>query len=235
MRRRGFRISELPLLCLLLLAVFLGCSGKPPEIQRVFAEPILIHDTQAGTYSEKLSVFMVASDPDGMEDLANLYVIQDSAELYWSLESKSWVTATAEGESWIGSNNLGLPGGAPLPGGEYRVILEDAGGNTVEKTFTLPEDIANPAKVTYPTASVKEDVIRVSSSYPGPEVWVFGRDGRFLLRFAADPAAIPLTLKGIATNYPNLAQGFTYWAYAYDAKDGYGLMNGPNTAVPGQQ
>ncbi len=225
----------LPVACVAVAALLGGCSGSPPEIQRVFAEPILIPDTHAGTDMEKLSVFLVASDPDGMEDLTNLYVIQDKAELYWTLDSKSWVTATAEGESWIGSNNLSLPGGAPLPGGDYRVILEDAGGNTVEQTFTLPEEVGSPSKASYPTASVKDDVIRVSSSFPGQEVWVFGRDGRFLLRFSADPSALPLTIKGIATNYPNLAQGFTYWAYAYDAKDGLGLMSGPNSAAPGQQ
>jgi hypothetical protein len=209
------------------LGILSGCSGKPPEIARVIGEPVLIHDTGTGSYAEKLSMFMVATDPDGMEDLANLYVINDDAQLYWTVDSKSWITAAAEGESWIGSNGFSIPDGAPFPAGTYRAVLEDVGGNTIERTFTLPADIGDPSRASYPTATVKDNAIQVSSVYSGQEVWVFTREGRFLLRFAADPSAIPLTLDGIAADYPDLRQGFTYWAFSFDSKDGYALMTGP--------
>ena len=58
-----------------------------------------------GTSSETLGVFLVASDPDGIENLSAFYVINDDAELFWKVDRTLWVSSMAEGESWIGSEH----------------------------------------------------------------------------------------------------------------------------------
>ncbi len=156
--------------------VLAGCSGKPPVISRVMARPILVHDITRGTFSEQLSVFLGASDPDGQEDLSSFAVINDEAQLFWSVDSKTWVSSTAEGESWIGTNGLSMPDGAPFPEGTYRVLLSDVGGDTAEETFSLPGGRPAPAKAVYPAVSVKGGTIRVATKLADPEVWVYSRD-----------------------------------------------------------
>ena len=110
-----------------MLALLAGCSNKPPVISRVYAHVVYTHDSATGSTSEGLSVFLVASDPDGIENLRSFYVINDDAELFWKVDSTTWVSSTAEEESWIGSNNLFMPDSLPVPPGNYRVLLQNAG------------------------------------------------------------------------------------------------------------
>jgi len=172
------------LLCVAALA--LGCSSSPPEISRVFHQIILVHDLQAGTYSSRLSVFVVGNDPDGNDTLSDLYVINDDAELYWTVSKKDWSTANAEGESWLGTNDLRMPQGAAFPTGTYRVVLEGEGGDTAEQSFDISDAGPDPSKVTYPSVNIRDGEIHVSSSGPTPELWVFTNDGRFIARFSSD-------------------------------------------------
>jgi hypothetical protein len=130
------------------LIVLAGCTGKPPTISRVFARAIYVHDTASGRNSETLGVFLVANDPEGLENLGAFYVINDDAELFWKVESGAWATSTAEGEKWIGSTSLFMPGSARLPAGPYRVVLQDVGGDIV------PSE--QPKQSTPPRASREE-------------------------------------------------------------------------------
>jgi hypothetical protein len=243
-------VRSIVLAALLSSALLAGCSGKPPQISRVFRQLLLVHDLQANSYTERLSVFVVGSDPDGSDDLSTLYVINDDAEAFWTVDSKSWSSSTAEGETWIGTNGLAMPGGAPLPAGTYRVILQDAGGETAEDSFTLPDEGVDPSKVSYPVASVKAGIIRITGPVTGPEIWIYTKEDRFLMRLPmgqsiqpavpAGQGAAPagagarptgsggntLALKDIAAAYPTLTQGFIFWAYGQDPQR-FGLLSGP--------
>jgi hypothetical protein len=217
----------LPIAAIALLAALMGCSGEPPKIARVVATPVFTHDLRKDLYMEGLSVFLIASDEDGMEDLSTLYVIQDAAELFWSVDSKNWISSTANGETWIGTNGFVMPGGVRFPNGTYRVVLQDAGGDTAEEKFTLSGRNAAPPARSYPSATLKGGEIKVKSAFAKPEVWLYAKNGRFLIRLAAGDGAQPLTLKGIQTAYPNLGEELTFWVYAADAKDECGLLTGP--------
>jgi hypothetical protein len=170
-------------------ALFMGCESEPPEITRTMGRLIMVHDLASSSFSEKLSVFVVGSDPDGNDDLSSLYVINDDAQLFWSVDSKSWTTATADGESWIGTNGLSMPETALFPAGEYRVVLQDAGGNTAESIFTLQGTEVNPSKIAYPSFSVKSGVIRFSGKYSDQELWVYSKDDKFIMRLSAGGAS----------------------------------------------
>ena len=120
------------------LVLLAGCSGKPPVLSRVFGRVIYVHDAISNTNSETLGVYLVASDPDGMENLSSFYVINDDAELFWKVDSGTWVTSAAEGETWIGTTSLAMPGTSAIPAGQYRVVLQAKGSATVEQTLTVP-------------------------------------------------------------------------------------------------
>jgi len=211
-----------------LFALLAGCSNKPPVISRVYAHVIYMQDTATGNTSEGLSVFLVASDPDGIENLRTFYVINDEVELFWKVDSTMWVSSNAEGESWIGSNNLVMPGSQPLPAGSYRVLLQNAGGDTSEESFSLASREVSASDAAYPSATVKDGLISVNGSYDAVEVWTYGKDGRFVASFSATPKGPALSVQKMTSSTPALTQGFSFHVYA-SSTAGYGLLAGPYT------
>ncbi len=225
------RTPRLKNLLLPVLAAFLAlsaaCSGKPPEILRTSTQRLLVRDLRSGQVSEKLSVFMVGADEDGAEDLATIYVINDAAELFWSVDNKTWSSSSAEGETWIGTNGLSMPAGTALPAGSYRVILEDEGGGTAETSFTMEGGSIDASRVSFPSVTLREGAVKVTGSYRNPELWVYTGDGRYLARLAAEPGASPIALPALEAAYPEMGKTFMFWAYARDDARGVGLLSGP--------
>lgn len=214
---------------LLLLA---GCSGKPPVLSRVFGRVIYVHDSASNTNTETLGVYLVASDPDGMENLSAFYVINDDAELFWKVDSGSWVTSPAEGETWIGTASLAMPGTAPIPAGQYRVVLQAKGSATVEDTFTVPSRTVSAAGAKYPTAVVENGSIKVSGVTSGYEVWVYGKDGKFAGTFFPAGASKALSVQDLAASSPALLGGFTFRVFAWNRAAGYGVLSGSYPSGP---
>jgi len=212
--------------CAAVVLLVTGCSGKPPVLSRVFGRVIYVHDSAANTSSESLGVFLVATDPDGMENLSAFYVINDDAQLFWKVDSGTWVTSSAEGETWIGTTSLSMPGTTPIPAGEYRVVLQATGGATVEDTLTVPARTVGAAEAKYPTAVIDNGTIKVSGAAGAYEIWVYGKDGAFAGAFPSPGASKPVTVQAIETAAPSLAVGFTYRVFVWNASSGYGVLSG---------
>ena len=211
----------------LVVVLLAGCSGKPPVLSRVMGRVVYVHDT--GRSSETLGVYLVASDPDGMENLSAFYVINDDAQLFWKVDRASWISATAEGESWIGTASLGMPGDAPFPPGEYRVVLQATDGATVEQSFTLPSRQVSPAAAKFPSAAVEAGQVKVTGVTGPYEVWAYGKDGKFGGTFSSAGPASPVSVESIQASSPALATGFTYRVYVWHADAGYGVLSSPYT------
>ncbi len=228
MSARASRRVAAGLLCAAGVLLAAGCSGKPPVLSRVYGRVIYVRDAAQETGAETLGIFLVASDPDGMENLSAFYVINDEAELFWKVDSTAWTSSTAEGENWIGTTSLSMPGSATIPAGDYRVVLESSGGATVEAALSIPARTVTAAQAKYPSASVQNGVIKVAGSFPGYEVWVYGPDGRFAGTFAS--ANGPVTIQSLQAAAPALANGFTFRVFSWNAKAGYGVLSAPSTA-----
>ena len=215
------------------LLLVVGCSGKPPVLSRVFGRVIYVRDSASNTGRETLGVYLVASDPDGMENLSAFYVINDDAELFWKVDSDSWVTSSAEGETWIGTTSLAMPGSAPVPAGQYRVVLQAKGSATAEVTLTVPSRSVSAADATYPTAAVENGLIKVSGVKSGYEIWVYGKDGKFAGTFSpTGSASQPLSVQALAASSPSLTGGFSFRVFAWHAAAGYGVLSGSYPAGP---
>jgi hypothetical protein len=222
--RRGRAAAAAAAAALLLLA---GCSGKPPVLSRVYGRVIYTHDSATNTSAETLGVFLVASDPDGMENLSAFYVINDDAELFWKVDSTEWVTSSAEGETWIGTASLSMPGTTPIPPGEYRVVLQSNGGATVEDILTVPSRTVSAADAKYPTAVIEAGLIKVSGAPAGCEIWVYGKDGRFAGTFPSPGPSKPVPLQAIQASSSGLSSGFTFRVFVWNGAGGYGVLSGP--------
>lgn len=209
------------------LAGLAGCTGEPPVITRVFAQPVFVRDVERNVTWCRLGVFLMATDPDGQDDLSAFYVINDEAELFWKVESGAWVTATAEGESWVGSNTLAMPGSDPPPPGDYRVVLQDQGGETVENSFSIAP-VETPGQSAWPSASLEDDVITVANRQDVTQVWVTSRDGKLATTLPVPAGADRIT--GVRALVPGFASGSTFWIYGYDRSKLRGLLIGPYRA-----
>jgi hypothetical protein len=205
-------------------SILAGCTGEPPVISRVFAQPVFVRDLEQNVTWARLGVFLVATDPDGQEDLSAFYVINDEAELFWKVEASAWVAVTAEGESWVGSNTLAMPGADPPPAGDYRVVLQDQGGETVEDTFTIPP-LETPEDSAWPSASLEDDTITVTNPPEVTQAWFYSQDGKLVLTLPV-PADTG-RLSGVRASVPGFASGSTFWIYGYDRTKLRGLLVGP--------
>ncbi len=231
MTSRGRRAAGLlAALGAIVLVLWTGCSGKPPEISRVFARVIYSNDPATKANVEKLGVFLVASDADGMENLSSFYVINDDAELFWKVDNASWISSTAEGETWIGTTSLSMPDGGPIPAGTYRVVLQDVGGETVENTITVPERATPAANAKLPSASVQDGLITVSGAATGFDVWVYRKDGSYVASFPVAKPSRTLAVHVVTDSSPSLVEGFSFRIFSWDERAGYGVLSGAYTA-----
>jgi hypothetical protein len=211
--------------CVALLLV--SCSGKPPVIARSFARVIYVYDVAHNTKSETLGVYLVASDPDGMENLSAFYVINDDAELFWKVDKTAWVSSTAEGESWIGASTLSMPTGSPLPAGVYRVVLQNVGGDTVEDTVTVAKRAVGATEASFPSAIVQDGEILIKGTAASYEVWAYAPNGGYAASLPVTGASPRIPVKTVASAFPSIANGFTFRVFAWDEKAGFGALAGP--------
>ena len=170
-------------LLIIILALFIGCTGKPPEIMRVFQQINLINDREQNIIYQSLSLFVQASDPDGFEDIEEIYIINDSEELFWRIDSESWIKTGSGDEILIGSNSICIPDGSPLPKGEYRILLQDIGGDTAEQSFVLESTLSESLRYYIPEISIDKGEISVSGKADSYTLWIYDKNGQYLGSF----------------------------------------------------
>ena len=132
---------HIPTVLLLMLSISLftlSCSGKPPEIMKINWQVNIEKSLDKKIVFESLSIFVEANDPDGIDDIEYLYIINDAQELYWELNENNWIKEKKGDETWIGSNHIVMPDGSSFPSGIYRIILRDIGGDSDEREISIP-------------------------------------------------------------------------------------------------
>lgn len=223
--KRRLLLSFLASACLLLPA----CVGKPPEILRLQWQSVLVSDQELGREYVTLSLFVRPNDPDGFDDLAWLYLINDEQELYWKLSSNSW-RKSAGSEPWIGSSAVRLPDGSPLPAGEYRVLLRDVGGDSAEQSFRLPAVSGEQLRRLLPKVEVRGREIRVSGRASPYQLWLYDRDGSFV--GARRLVGQRQSVDELVASYPALASAggrFRFKVYGAGERGELGAVSGPYT------
>lgn len=188
-----------------LLAVA-ACTGKPPEIGQIDLKPIYVQNPQTGAVDARMRLYVQASDPDGADDLAAVYLIHDGKEIFWEVRGGAWQNG---GNGWIGTHSLALPPGWPVPGGNYRVLVEDASGETVEREVRI--DAVAPAGLRFPRAVSTAG--RVTVDPPTAWVWAYASSGELVS--AAPASAVPWERVS------------SYYVYLSDAQRRIGLLSGP--------
>jgi hypothetical protein len=213
-----------------LLLLLLTCTGEPPEIIRVFWQLNVVQDLEQNLSHQSLSVFVKPNDPDGFEDIEDLYLINDEQELFWRLDMESWAQSGTDPEIWIGSNSLKMPDGASFPAGEYRILLRDVGGDSAEQKIRLQLVSSREAKRYLPVVAVEQGEIRVSGEADGYQVWTYDTSGRYVASFPISET--PLRVRSITGSQPALQGGFTFEVYGTVQERNLGIHSGPYFVQP---
>jgi hypothetical protein len=171
----------------LLLCAF-SCSKSAPEISFGFME--LVYYQDAGRIGERFSFFIIPRDDDGVENLSELFLYHDGAELRWRLVPEDWVRYEEDGKTWIGSRAIAMEGD-PLPRGQYRAVLVNRGGERAERLFGFdaPEESPYP----FPRLTVTGGRYRIDSFYPENRLVCYDGEGGYLVTLVPDRAEGPLS------------------------------------------
>lgn len=184
MRKISF-LHKSALVSLVLLAVIssFSCSQAAPKLLAVSLK--LVYRQSGSAIVERLSCFALAEDEDGFADIEELRLVNDRAQLYWTLTSSDWLSVVKTGDTWVGSHSISMPEGMRFPRGQYRVVLVDKGGEKAERTVSFDAPVVSARS--FPNLSIAGGSYSVSSSYPKNLLVVYGASGA-LLRSVELPA-----------------------------------------------
>jgi hypothetical protein len=138
----------------------------------------LVYYGGAQEIHEAYSFFVLPGDDDGLEDLDTLSLYHDREELVWKLSSEDWISETIENEVWIGSRNISMSGGGPLPRGRFRAVLTDKGGSRGERVLVF--DGPEKSRYPFPVLVIEGGRYSIESAYPYHTMLWYDGSGAYL-------------------------------------------------------
>ena len=214
-KMRNFILSKL--LILLCLVLLLGsCSESAPKISQTFWQVNLMHDQNTGKNSQALTIFVMASDDDGVDDMDKMFVINDEHQLYWEISGNNLrLEKYGENEVWMGSNFITMPTPEEnLPSGTYRILLLDSSGERAKTSVVINNNIKEiPEKWPVLTKMSGGVIVDGKADY----IWGLQGDGLFGGEFQVAPGLVSTGGKRFSS----------YYLYSYLPDKGYGLITGP--------
>ncbi len=213
-----------------LLFLVQACTGEPPEILRVFWQLNLIEDREQNVTYQSLSLFVKPSDPDGFEDIEEVYLINDEQELLWRLDGETWVQSGSGEELWIGSNSLRMPEGSSFPGGVYRVLLRDVGGDSSEQELRIESTPVSNNRRFLPAVTVRNGQIEIAGPLQSYQLWLYDTGRRFVTAYPAGRGS--LAVEAVIRAQAPLQGGFSFKVYGYVPQRNLGVISGPYYVKP---
>lgn len=214
------------LVVFLSLLLIYGCTSSQPEIVKVFWQINLYNDLENNSTYEQLSLFLRVTDQDGLEDLSTIFLIQDEEELFWEINSDSWIADESDDYRWIGSNSLTMPDGTQLPRGFYRIILQDLSGEYTEKEIEIPHtSFYDSSQIIFPEVSQEETTISVRGSHSQATLWIFTENQKQHLIYPI--RGEQFNVQALVSSHRNLASGFSFFVRVALENSEVGALSGP--------
>lgn len=182
----------------LALILILGCGNSPPEILQSSWQLTLVEPSEAedcnGISREELSLFVLADDKDGPDEVEYLYLIQEEEELFWVFDSDNWEEVPVGSDVWLGQSSLRMPQGSTFPRKNYRLLVIDKSGQRSEKEIFLA--VKSGPDPVFPSGRVEGDYFLLESPHGIHTLRVYNRDGMIINEYKSESTRIPLeTLK----------------------------------------
>lgn len=208
------------------LSLLTACEISAPETHNLFWKRVMFENLELGRTYETLTIFAQVWDANGIEDLDRLFVINDQAQLYWRLSSDDWVIdQSGSGAPWIGSTALAMPEDKSLPGGIYRVIVQDISGKTTEIRFQITEN--DGPRMTQLAeeinATLQGDELAVIGPFTEYELWAYLSTGS---RVFAVPFVDRIDVRSLLSN-STPHQELLLYIFASPSDDQTAYLSGP--------
>jgi hypothetical protein len=201
-------MNKLPRKSLVLFSLVLlgaiSCNRTEPVINFGFIE--LVYYQGSEKPEERFSFFIIPDDEDGIENLEDLYLYHDRAQLRWHLKSDDWISYTHEGKTWIGSRSLTIHAPESLPRGQFRAVLVNKGGERSERNFAF--DAPEEPRFPFPTLVISGGQYTVDSKYPTNRLLCFDEQGNHV--FSANLSSLNGSVAGLGI--PSQARTAALWA-----------------------
>ncbi|MBN2533868.1 MAG: hypothetical protein JXB88_13315 [Spirochaetales bacterium] len=209
-----------------IIILLLSCTRKAPEIYEYYWQLNMIKDTEKNRIYEKLSFFVNANDDDGFDDIEKLYLINNKEELFWEINPRTWHKVNVQGETWIGSNGVRMQNYSDIPGGEYRIVLEDISGEYDEETFLLTRLDVQKQKIVFPAPVIKNKRLFIKGNSPVYSLWIYDKKWNFIQpHFEVKQDGFDY--QRVLARKQELADGFYYYIYIFDNSIKRGIISGP--------
>jgi len=164
------------ILFLLVVLFLVNCESNPPEIVNVFWHFTYRKDVLLNTESTDLALFINAKDADGPEDLETIYLFNDKEEYYWEINSDNWF----KGNPWIGTNSIRMPDGSAVPDGNYRVVLQDVGGEKAEESVRI---YTSQSARQYPKVVLNEGMLTVTGTQSAYALRIYNNNHKYISNY----------------------------------------------------
>jgi len=214
---------------LILISVFfslLSCSREAPVIYDYYWQINIIKDAETNKIYEKLTVFINTDDSDGFDDIDKVYLIHDKEELYWEVNPQTWYKANIQGTFWIGSNGFQMPNNSDIPEGEYRIVVEDIGGEYDEDSFFLKRPDIKKNKVSFPTPKITGKNLTIKGDSPVYSLWVYDKKWNYI-QTPFEVKKEGFDFQRVLARKRDLESGFYFYLYIFDASIQRGIIGGP--------
>lgn len=165
-----------------------ACGNKLPAVEAVEWR-LETRPAAGGPAYESLSVFGSVKDEDGIDNIAEIWILEDDSAYAWKLTDADWVKSTEGGDVWMGASALATPELAAMPRGDYRFVAIDAAGQRAEKAFRVSGGF--PDRKT-PSVSYSRSRLTIGSSWPETLVLAFDGAGALLASPGAPQGAASL-------------------------------------------
>jgi hypothetical protein len=126
------------LLAALFVTLLATCSRNEPRIAFYYMS-VNYYRTEGRPYA-RLTFLALPEDDDGIEDIEELQLYNDSEGLVWSFTEETWLVVKDDDKTWIGNYDIAMPDDGSLPGGQYRAVIIDKSGEKSERSFGFEID-----------------------------------------------------------------------------------------------
>ncbi|RLD28483.1 MAG: hypothetical protein DRI73_11540 [Bacteroidetes bacterium] len=218
-----YLINIIKVIIFLSLLFLNSCSGAAPEIGQIVWQINFLKSPEKTEILPTLSLFILVEDEDGITDIESLYIIHDESELFWKLNSETWITKVISGKNWVGSNKISMNDHSSLPSGKYRIMVIDKAGDRDSLTINIASGMLElPDVYSFPELIIGSDII-IDSGFSDNTLRVYDEPMELLKNLKIESGTINRSIIMKDTN--NKAHWISI--YSYNPDEGTGFVCGP--------
>lgn len=172
--------------------VLTGCSGRRPFIDQNEWYINYRNDLKNNKIYEELALFLLVKDEDGIEDIEEIYLINEKEEIFWRITEEVKIIHKEGKRAWIGASRLIPENGKKFPNGTYRVVIQDKAGSSAEIAISIPKDRLNLKQSLFPKINYTDKTLNISGKRNIYQIWFYDENDTLLFRKESAPGSIDL-------------------------------------------